>query len=108
MRASKNIKDRLVDALIMAFVFAAALSWRDTFVVVVTEYLPYERSEIWAEVAISAFITIIVVSIIYGMLKADSAVELHSTMFDDDTETSDTREGDEATRAAAEHKVRRD
>ena len=106
MQISKNIKDRLIDALIMAFVFAAALSWRDTFVKVLTEFLPYERSAIWAEVASSAFITAVVVLIVYAVLKTDSAIERNSTMFDD-AKKSDSRRYEEAAREAARDEVRR-
>ena len=75
MTMSKDIKDRLIDALITAFVFAAALSWRDTLLNVVTETLPEGMSTLWADVLVTLVITGIVLLLVYVLLKSSRAVD---------------------------------
>jgi|GEM_PF-4766947 len=86
MKISKNIKDRLIDALITAFVFAAALAWREAFVKVLNKYIDEEHS-VWSEVVVAFFITSIVVVLVYILLKSDSIAESHFLKYkEEDTE----------------------
>lgn len=69
MYISKDIKDRLVDALITAFIFAAALSWQKTFAEVMKAILPVE-SYVWSELSASAGITAIAITLVYLLIKS--------------------------------------
>ena len=86
MTMSKDIKDRLSDALISAFTFAAALSWRESLMSLVDYYLPNEVSRLWADIVISTIITAIVILIIYFVLKANQVADERLKMFSDTDE----------------------
>ena len=70
---SKDIKDRLSDALISAFTFAAALSWRESLMSLVDYYLPNEVSRLWANIVISTIITSIVNTYYLFCFKSQSS-----------------------------------
>lgn len=89
MTTAKNIKDRLIDALITAFVFAAALAWKDTLVMVLNRILPDEQS-LWSDVIVSLLITSIVIALAYVILKSDDIAE--HTLMSPTNETASTAE----------------
>jgi hypothetical protein len=86
MAMSKEIKDRLVDALISAFTFAAALTWRDTLVSLMKEILPDEANDIWSELIVSGAITLVVVFLIYTLIKSSRAADTALGLEDEDKE----------------------
>lgn len=91
METSKQIKDRLIDALITAFVFAAALAWKDTLVAVLNRVLPGETT-IWSDVIVTLLITAIVITLIYFIIKSDDiAEEKLMTLTDKEQEDKNTR-----------------
>jgi hypothetical protein len=92
MVMSKEIKDRLADALISAFTLAAAISWRETLIKIVEFYLPGDVPQLWANVAITMIITLIVIGIIYFVLIADRAAENTFDTFQVDDEENEKRE----------------
>lgn len=75
MEISKDIKDRLVDALISALVFAAALSWRETLVLGMQIILPDDVNDFWSELAVTGGITAIVLTIVYLLIKTSRVVD---------------------------------
>ena len=83
---SKDIKDRLTDALISAFTFAAALSWRESLLAIVDYYIPNDIGRLWADLIITVVITIIVISIIYFVLKANQVANNTFKVFSEDDE----------------------
>ena len=91
MTVSKEIKDRLINALITAIVFAAALAWKDTMVLVLNSILPGEKT-IWSDVIVSFAITGTVLVLIYGIIKGDNAAENNLLTFTDTDEQTETRE----------------
>lgn len=82
MKISKQIKDRLIDALITAFVFAAALAWKDTLVAVLNKVLPGENT-IWSDVIVTLLITCTVIALIYLIIKGDDIAEDNLLTFND-------------------------
>lgn len=88
MRISKNIKDRLLDALITAFVFAASLTWKDTLVQIIDHSLPGDSGSIWAELIVAAAVTLIVILLVYLLIKSDQAAESHTGIFTENTNKS--------------------
>lgn len=76
MKISKKIKDRLVDSLISAFTFAAALAWRSTLLEVLDKLFPEDNS-IWSEILVTTLLTIIVIFLIYTLLKGDKIINDH-------------------------------
>ena len=83
---SKDIKDRLTDALISAFTFAAALSWGESLLAIVDYYIPNDIGRLWADLIITVVITIIVISIIYFVLKANQVANNTFKVFSEDDE----------------------
>ena len=81
MTISKDIKDRLIDGLITAFIFAAALSWRETLVQGMQLVLPENTNAFWSELIVSSGITAIVITVVYILLKTNRVVDsaLHLT-----------------------------
>ena len=75
MFQSKDIKDRMVDALITAFIFAAALSWREALVKLLNTYLPIDDSGALSELIVTTIITVIVLILVYIVIKTDSFTE---------------------------------
>lgn len=82
MKVSKNIKDRLIDALITALVFAAALAWKDTLVGLLNKALPDEKA-IWSDVIVTLLITCIVIALVYFIIKGDNMAENKLLTFTD-------------------------
>lgn len=74
MQVSKSVKDRLIDALVTAFVFAAAISWRETILKVLNVYFPWDDNSVWSEVIVTLIITVIVFTLIYVLIKGDTVV----------------------------------
>lgn len=75
MPITKNIKSRLIDALISAFTFAAALAWRETLLQVINRFLPQEDNTLWSEVLVTLMLTAIVIMLIFFLLKSDELVD---------------------------------
>ncbi len=82
MTVSKQIKDRLLDAVITAFVFAAALAWKDTLTAVLNKVLPFETT-IWSNIIVTLLITVIVIGLVYSIIKADDMAEANILSFSD-------------------------
>jgi len=82
MTVSKQIKDRLLDALITAFVFAAALTWKDTLTAVLNKVLPFETT-IGSNIIVTLLITCIVIGLVYSIIKADGMAEDKILSFSD-------------------------
>lgn len=92
MNVSKEIKDRLIDALITALVFAAALAWKDTLVALLNRVLPNENT-IWSDVIVTVLITGIVILLVYFIIKSDDLAESKLLSFTDKAdEDKDTTE----------------
>lgn len=89
MLMNKEIKDRLADALISAFTFAAALSWRETLLAAVEYFLPGDANRLVADVIISLIITFIVIAVVYFVLIANNVVEEKFQTFRDDVDRDD-------------------
>jgi hypothetical protein len=75
MVITKEIKDRMFEALISAFTFAAALTWRDTLVSLMKEVLPDEANDIWSELIVSSAITVLVIVLIFVLLRTSRATD---------------------------------
>lgn len=91
MTVSKQIKDRLINALITAISFAAALAWKDTFVVVLNKTLPGDNT-IWSDIIVSFLITGIVIALIYFIIKSDDLAEEKLLTFNDQDQNGNASE----------------
>ena len=84
MKSSKRVKDRVVDALLTAFSFVAAFSWRETLIKILDRYLPEGYGDLWPDIIATLMATLIAVIFLYIIIKADETIEEH-LMPEDDT-----------------------
>jgi hypothetical protein len=81
----KTLRERLTDALITAFTFVAALSWKDTIVTFLEAYLPVSDGRLWSELIASSLVTVIVIVFILIIVEADATASRFTDPKDDTT-----------------------
>lgn len=82
----RTAKEKVFEALIAAFTFVAALSWRETFIKIVEHYTPNATNQLIAELIISSLVTVLVIVFIITAVTAEKAVD---TTFDLEKESKD-------------------
>lgn len=64
-----ELLDKFTALITSGFGLVAALAWNDAIKAVFEEFIPTDRGEVWAKVGYAAFITFIIVLIVYQLSR---------------------------------------
>lgn len=87
-KENKTAKNKVFESLVTAFTFVAAISWRETLITLLERVFPEENGALWAEITITLIITIIAITVIYMLVKAERIVD-HTILDKEEDDSSD-------------------